>query len=116
METTTTVVDRCAEATVESIDAFNIILDRIDADPEAFAADSSALEEPSGELGSLMGTECGVGGSGEALSELLVFFADQATVRPAPTGVVIDGILEGICTNPPVELTMRGRAACSANS
>jgi hypothetical protein len=112
-EAPTTTLDGCEEATSEAISTFGVIFDRIDADPAAVSSDTSLVQEIGFELGQLVGTECGGARSGAALSAMLVYFADEATTRPFITAGFISGLLEGICSDPPVELTVQGRAACA---
>ena len=67
-----------------------------------------------GELGNLIGTECrgSDADAGAAISELLVYLADQATVRTSLTTRAFIGGLLGLCDIETVDLTLQGRAAC----
>jgi len=113
---TTSARSRCEEATQEVIETMDTILDRVDADPQGFVDDPGAtVADIASEMGSLVGQECGLEYSGEALSELLVYLADETSNRSIFAQTAIEGILESICTNPPVELTLRGRAACATS-
>lgn len=78
-----------------------------------------SLTDHFAELGLVIGRDCGEEHAGEALSRVLVFLADEATTRPALTGIAIAALLDGMCQSYDkdlkpmgVELTSQGKLAC----
>ena len=98
---TTTTTDLCAEATAESIAAFDIVFDRIDANPEGFLEADLAFM---GDLGGVIASSCGATRSDEAISDLLVYFADEAATRPPYSVIFINSFLDAWCGDPFFEL------------
>ena len=72
----------------------------------------SLISSMTGELGELLGTQCALEEAGRALSEIIVYLADQAPTGSFLEGEFINGFLAGFCEDSPVELTRRARAAC----
>ena len=95
------------------IETFDGVLERIDADPAAYVGGSSTTDDLFQILGGHIGESCGQSGAGTAFSEILIYIADQAKTRPAGTASIIEWFLDSLCSDPPVELTVRGRTACA---
>ena len=110
---TTTTIDECPQAIQDGIDTFNILLDRMDADISAAAENVDEISAVVTDLADLMVLHCPGAEREEAFSELLVYFSEQANQRALGTSVVLESLLDGLCEDPPVELTLRGRAACA---
>ena len=110
---TTTTTDRCAEASAQGIASFGILFDRLDMNPSLVLDNPNFFSEIAGELGGLVGAECGLERGGEAISELLVFLADEAPTRSHLTATYINGLIDTLCDSPPVELNLSGRSACA---
>lgn len=107
----------CAEATADMVDAFDVVLDSLDADPSRIGEPSFMSEGESlfGEMGAVMATECGATDSGAALSEILVYLAAEMSTRPDATAGFIGGVLGEMCGGSEgVELTFEARASCLA--
>ena len=104
----------CREATETLIETMEVLLNRIDTDPDA-VADEESMGDLFFELGTVTGEVCGAQHSGEAISDFLVYLAEQMSVRPTVTQAFLDGMLEATCDPEalPVELTLQGRAACA---
>jgi hypothetical protein len=114
--TTTAGIDEsCADATDALIGALSSILDRIDADPDAVLEAADEIEGLFGELGALLGTECDTDSAGVAISEVITFLAEEATVRGEIGRAFIDGILPTFCDTDlefTVEFTIAARVVC----
>lgn len=107
--------DGCLGAVEANTEAFDLIVDRIEADPEAVLDSGDEINELGFDLGELLGAECGLSRIGEALSQLLVHFANEATTREPMAKAFINGLLENVCpwATDNYELTVQGKAACT---
>jgi hypothetical protein len=111
--TTTAGIDEgCADATHALIGALAAILDRIDADPDAVIEAADEIEGLFGELGTLLGTECDTDSAGVAISEVITFLAEEATVRSAVGRVYVEALLPGFCGFDFLEYTIAARTVC----
>jgi hypothetical protein len=101
------------------VGALDVLFNRFDADPagmEEAMENSSEFGDLMRELGRVAGAECGLTESGAAISEILVYLADEAATRPSQTTEAVLGVMMGICrslSSLPVELTYEGQAACA---
>ena len=111
--TTESAADRCQAGIDESLGTLETFFDRFDSDPAAMLEDSTsdAALEIFGGLGTLIGTEC-ASAPGDGVSGLIVFLASEANTRSELTVVVIDVLLEGLCTDMDFPLTLQAQAAC----
>ena len=117
--TTTTLDDSCGEATAQAVAAFDGIFDRIDADPEgAIEAldESGTVGDLFGELGGLVADECGPEDSGEAISDIIMHLASEASIRTTFTQAFIEGMLPGFCHNEIVELSIPAKTVCATTA
>jgi hypothetical protein len=113
--TTSTVIDPCAEAMDETFASFDAVLDNVDDDPLGFI-DSGASDKITDlfeSLGTSIAEGCGLEGSTQAISDLVLYLSNEQAIREPLTGNVIDGMLEGLCEAFPVELTISARTVCA---
>jgi len=114
--TTTTIDNGCNEVTSDTVAAFDGVFDRIDTDPEASLKafeESDTLGELLGDLGGLLAIECGPEETGDAISEIVVHIASEATTRTEITQAFIEGLLPAFCASDFIELTIPARAVCA---
>ncbi|MEX1037248.1 MAG: hypothetical protein WDZ96_00165 [Acidimicrobiia bacterium] len=110
---TTNSTDEC-EAAMENIYAtVDAILDSVDADPLSFVEnDQNALGDLFTVIGETMGQGCGVEGSVDAYSDLLVFISNERADREPLTGSFIEGMLTALCESSPFDLSLPAQAVC----
>lgn len=102
----------CTETVSDTIRTFGVVFDRIDADPQSVLDQGSEVEAVMADLGRQLGSDCAADPGG-AISEIIIYLAEEATIRPPLTQAFLEPVLESFCVDLPVALTMAATTACA---